>query len=91
VLTGLAGKFIVMAKAQFSRDQDLSAALVECTLEAGDTSEHSAATLTSPGIATIPFLAPAELNGAVLSCSNDTDVFASNVKLTAIQVDELLP
>jgi hypothetical protein len=94
VLIGLpAGKYIVMAKAQFDHDQDLPESTVECTLDVGGVPESSAVRLSSPGTATLPFLAPADLTGvggAILSCIGD-DVRASNVKLTAIQVDTLVP
>jgi hypothetical protein len=92
VLTGLpAGKFILMAKAQFNLDSDLATTEVTCTLGAGDLTERSAVSLPTPGTATIPFMVPADLpsgGGAVLNCIG-ANVFASNVKLTAIQVESL--
>jgi len=98
-LTGLpAGKYVVTAKVQLDLDQDLSSRKVECRLDVADAPEVSTVLLSSPGIATVPFLTPADLPAggmAILRCYADPQldgsfVLASNVKMTAIQVDSLI-
>jgi hypothetical protein len=92
VLTGLPeGSFVVMAKARFDMPDDKGEQTVDCTLAVGTTVENSAVRITGRGTATLPFLAPVELVGggnAVLSCEGPY-VSASNVKMTALQVDKL--
>jgi hypothetical protein len=94
-LTGLpAGSFVVMAKALFNGPSDTEAT-VDCTLGVGAMIEHSAVRLRGRGPATLPFLVPVDLissggGNAVLHCtSTDPHVLASEVKITAIQLDAL--
>jgi hypothetical protein len=92
VLTNLpVGSYIVMAKAQLDLDSDLTETNVLCTLAAGNVDESSSVRLPTPGSATLPLLVPADLPGGgavVLTCGGDR-VRASNVKITAIQVNSL--
>jgi hypothetical protein len=92
------GKFVVTGKAQFDLNADLAGVTATCTLEVSDAAnltgpftDGSAVALTSPGTATLPLSAVADLpsgGAAVLNCVGDR-VQASNVKLTAIQVGSL--
>jgi hypothetical protein len=90
------GRFVVMAKAQFDLTSE-SGPTVECTLTVGGVAvDQSAVSLVGPAVATLPLSGVADLSAAplggdaFLSCQADS-VFASRVKLTAIQVDSITP
>ena len=88
-----AGNYFVVAKAQFELANDQTTALVECTLEAGGgVVDESAVQLGSPDTDTLPLSAAADLTAGggsvVLNCQG-TQVLASRVKLTAVQIENL--
>ena len=98
VLSGLpAGQYVVSAKARFNAHSE-SPSFTFCTLtvsdaanEGGPFTDDSAALISSPESTTLPFLAVADLpsgGAAVLFCEGD-QVFATSVKITAIQVGSL--
>jgi hypothetical protein len=82
------GNYVVMAKAVFIGSDTGNS--VDCTLEAGVPIDRSAVKVAGSGPATVSFLAPVVLDGGgiVLNCVG-TGMAASDVKLTAIQVDTL--
>jgi hypothetical protein len=91
------GDYIVMAKASFARPSDSTGNVrVDCTLEEVGAPPESpldsaAVRFAAQGPAQLSFLAPAQLAGGgtvVLNCAGDT-VSASDVKLTAILIDNL--
>jgi hypothetical protein len=86
------GHYLVMAKVQLDASGDLLAGVtVECTLEAGGASDHSAVRLSSLAVATLPLSAPVSLLGpgvALLHCEG-SQIQASRVQLTANKVDSL--
>jgi hypothetical protein len=92
VLSLLMGKYVVVAKAQFNVNVEQVETTVECTLVGGgDIIDESAVRLISPAISTLALSAAVDLttDGSVaLNCQGD-QVFASRVKLTAIQVDSV--
>jgi hypothetical protein len=90
------GSYVISAKVQFDFLRDLSPATAVCTLTVTDATssleiDSSAVTLTSQTAATLPLAGSAKLpSGAdvTLDCLAPNMV-ASNVKLSAVQVDTL--
>jgi len=86
------GRYMVTAKAQINVGADQFEVIVFCTLETGAAIDQSSVRVPSPGAATVPFLAPADLTGGpgqvVLHCEGD-GASAVNVKLAAVQVSDI--
>jgi hypothetical protein len=90
------GSYVISAKVQFDYLRDLPPANAVCTLTVTDSTssleiDSSAVTIASQTVATIPLAAGATLSSGAdvtLDCLAPNMV-ASNVKLSAVQVDTL--